>query len=211
MQILSDNTVDTSGVLLDAHTPQVGVAWTKHTLSVGSDAFDANNRFYQSVTGTTIYYISNVPAGSNQIVTYSNTAVTIGTSANYQGMTLRQDTAADTCYNCGYNGGTLAWEISKRVAGVKTILGTSASTLTVGNTYALTFSVTGSSLSLVVVGGPTITPTDSTITATGRVGVRCSISSTISAGHHLSNLTADDGARQPNDRLDRPQLTVYRM
>jgi len=211
VQILSDNTVDTAAVLLDAHTPQVGSAWTKNGTSTATMVISSANRIRQSGTGLAGYYIGNVPAGPDQTIVCDDYIAAIGAAAQVAGPTLRMDTAANTLYEAGYRGNSLAWSIIKIVAGKITLLAGVATTVTAGATYTLTFSIVGSSLILLVNGVSTVTATDSTITATGRVGIHSGITTTDTTGHHQTNLSADDGAMQPNEYQTRQNFTVYRM
>jgi len=212
VQILSDNTVDTAGVLLNAHAPQVGGSWIKNTVTTGTAGISSANRIRQLTTTSPIYYVSNVPAGPDQVMAADMFIASITTTTGEMGPSLRLDTAADTSYISGYRGSTLSWVIAKSVAGKGTILASAAATLTVGNTYTLTFSIVGSALTLLVNGVSTVTATDSTITAAGRVGVRFGAgAATDTTSYHLTNLSADDGAMQPNEYQTRQNFTVYRM
>ncbi len=59
--------------------------------------------------------------------------------------------------------------------------------LTVDQAYALTLSMVGTTINLIVDGAVTITQTDSAITAAGRAGMRPNNAATSTTGVHLDN------------------------
>lgn len=107
-------------------------------------------------------------------------------------------TSANTFYHARaqrVSGTSLNWQMFKFVANTATQLGSSVSqTIAAGNSYNLKLNVSGTTIELYDEGGgsPTISATDSAITAAGFAGLRENGAATDSTLYHLDNFSAEE-------------------
>ena len=176
----------------------LGAPWVKRTGSVGTlNVFD-NKCQLVSGDGPGRYHIGTAPVDANQVISTRLIFVGYGSNiANYRGVMMfaRASDSADTYYRAGYLGGR--WHIGKMVAGTYTELagieelfgGAGAQNIPM-RFYAVGTSLVfgkGSSLDT-----PFLTATDSSITATGFVGLDVN-----SDNAQTDDYSASDGATLP--------------
>lgn len=179
--------------------------WTKAPSSSAQNIIlsDAGRGRLDALNATaSIYYHSGVPASADYSVSATLFAKETSGGATYIGVTGRQSTSANTHYLAWY-GGTPnnAWQLYKVVAGAVTQLGSnSAQTLTDETGYAVKLEMIGTAIKLYKEGSstPTISVTDSAITAAGKAGIRGaqaggSFGNTV--GLHIDDFSADDAVK----------------
>jgi hypothetical protein len=104
----------------------------------------------------------------------------------------RASTSAATFYAARYSATNLAWELVKSVNGSLTTLDTYAQTLAAGEIHRVKLDMSGTTIRLLVDGIERCNVTDSSISSTGRGGLRlgsASSSETDTTGLHLDNWT----------------------
>lgn len=179
--------------------------WTKHPAASAANLVLSNaNRVRQSATNAagTYYYHSGSPASADYSVSATGFAKETSAGDAAVGVSGRVDTTAATQYHARYAGGaTDAWQLFKFVAGTATQLGSnSAQALTDETGYAIELRMVGTTIELYKQGSstPTISVTDSSITAAGKAGIRFFQSSgTVgdNNGLHIDDFSAVDIAR----------------
>lgn len=193
-QFVYDTFTDTDGVLPTSHTGETGATWTKHASGGGGAAVISNaNRVRGTSSTRSLYYASGTPASAD----YDVTAVlyAVSTTDTYPGPCGRIDTAAETMYYVTWDHTRGLWELSKRVAGALTSLGTYADTFTVGTSKTCMLRMVGSTISVLIDGVSRISVTDTAISAAGKAGFRQgNAASTNSTGVHIDSISADDPA-----------------
>jgi hypothetical protein len=197
--VASDTFTDTTGVLLTSHTSG-GVTWTRHSSSnAGTDGIiTSEDRVRRDAANHVMYYASGVPATADYSVE-ADVHVKSILSSDAIGVVGRLSTSADTYYLARYStsGATDQWELSKTVAGTITSLGTYAQTLTVGTSYNLKLDMQGSTIRLLVNDVQRVSVTDTSISTTGRGGVRIGFSGATSVpadgtGLHIDNFAVTE-------------------
>lgn len=193
----TDTFTDSNGVNLPTHDAN----WVKHGSSGASQLIitDANRiRVGTTDSSETIYYHSGSPASADYTVKAD--FLKKDDSDGAQMVCGRMSTSANTFYAAQYtrsvSGSTAAWKLFKRVAGTFTQLGSSVNqTLTVDVAYEGKLSMSGSTIELYKEGSgtPSISTTDTSITAAGKSGLRgTGYVSTNTSSLHLDNFSADD-------------------
>lgn len=189
--ILSDTCTDTTNTTLQSHTPDTGSAWAKHSAS-GGDMVIESNRVRNGSSSVVFWYTNGVSASSADYSVEADMFVV--SVAGEMGIGLRFDTTAQTGYFCNYFTGA-GWKLYKAIAGSHTQLGSTVSqTLTVGQTYHLKVTATGTTIAALVDGSQIISVTDSAISATGKPGLRGFDFMNSSTGIHLDNIVATDAS-----------------
>lgn len=163
-----DTFAGTGGTHLQAHTDNLGNAWTQ---------LDTTGTFLNLTGGGALN--SSTGGGNQQI--YNDAATP--TCADYSvlaTLTLNTSVAAGpTCrstdknnrYQGIWNGFSSQWMIQKIVAGVTTTIGTPVAG-TASGSQAMTFTCSGSNFTLSIPGqSVTVTATDGSLTAAGKAGV----------------------------------------
>lgn len=132
------------------------------------------------------YYHTASPASADYDVSAD---LKVTSNNNYAGVMGRVATGATTWYGAGYDSGSTRYEYFKAVAGSFTTLGTSSATLTVGNTYNVKLTMSGTTIG-VVAPGWTPSTTDSAISAAGKAGLYTA--SGAGNGYYVDNLVGTD-------------------
>lgn len=191
-QFASDAFTGTSGTELSAYSGN----WTKHPSS-GAGTFVISNanrcRKNSGDANEAIYYHSGSPASADYTV--SADLVFVSSDVASPSVCGRMSTSANTFYMARYNtdlGG--GWQLYKRVAGTFTQLGSTASATFTSGTKNLVLRMSGSTIELYKEGSgtPTISATDTAISAAGKSGLRCGADTSDSTGLHIDNFSADD-------------------
>ena len=187
--------VGTAGTGLSSHDSN----WTLHpSYSTGGCVLSNANRVRRSNNNSALYYHSGTPASSDYEVAAPVFAKEADGGASNTGVGGRTDPTANTLYHVRYSGSaTDGWQLFKFVAGVPTQLGgTSSQSLTDETGYDHKLRMVGTTIELYKegAGSPTISVTDSAISAAGRVSLRMvGTGETDTTGLHIGGpLTADD-------------------
>ena len=192
MTTFADTFTDTNAVLLQNHTGEGGLTWTKHS-SASQDCQIATNRIRVSAnTGTALYYCSWVPLGPEYDIDFSISELTDNNTNNI-GVCARVDVGANTFYTARYTANSNNWELFKFVAGTPTSLGAWGQTIGVGP-HLGKLEIRNATKKLFVAGVERISSGDNVITATGRAGIRGSGTTTDSTGIHLVEMSGADAA-----------------
>ena len=193
-QFASESFTGTEGAELAAHN----ASFTKCPSLTGAIEI-ASNRGRCTSTTSPGYYHSGAPASADYQVTADLTKVSAAVS--FLGVIGRQSTSANTCYRCTVDPtvtstvGTL--QLFKFVAGTATQLGSSTSVdYVTADTRQIKLEMVGSAIKAYWdgSGSPTISVTDTAISAAGKAGVRgfSSAAPSDSVGGHITNFSADD-------------------
>jgi hypothetical protein len=146
MPFVTDTFTDTNGVLLTAHSGELGATWLKALGATNSSApiISANAARSQSLNELLQYYAIGAPASANYAAT-ARFIYTAGLNRPVMGAGVRAATAADTIYSFyWYAGfGSPVFTLEKTVAGVKTALASVGAGLGFG-TYIFTAEATAS-------------------------------------------------------------------
>jgi hypothetical protein len=172
-QFVNVNFTGSAGTALSTHDAN----WVKHTsYSTGSVILSDANRARRNTNNTSMYWYDSAPAGADYKVKAPLFAKEANGGASNTGVCGRVNTAANTMYLGRYGGGTTdAWQVFKIDGGVATQLGSNSSqTLTDETAYDHELWMTGTSIELYKQGSgtPTISVTDSAISAAGYPGFR---------------------------------------
>ncbi len=194
-QFASDSFTGTSGTELAAYSAN----WTKHTASGSEQAVISDaNRLRPNSSGMSLYYHSGTPAGADYEVSADFYAQSADGGDGNCAVTGRTSTSANTLYLAQYVGLTIdAWRLFKIVSGTATQLGSSvAQSFTAGTSKAVKLRMVGTTIELYKEGSgsPSVSTTDSAITAAGKAGLRVLGNTTYgnSVGLHLDTFSADD-------------------
>jgi hypothetical protein len=190
-----DSFTGTADTLLENHVPELGTSWVRHTTSVDSIELDGSGGI-RTVTGGgsgTSYYESVVPATADYEVSAEYDIESLpGTITS--GVMARLATGALTGYTGRWNQATSEWQLHRVVSNSFTLLGSSAHTMTVGDTGEIKLRVSGGTptvLEFVADGEVVISFSDpSPVTPAGRAGVRMVNNGGSPAGMVLRNFRA---------------------
>lgn len=186
----TDSITGTDGVNLNTLS-----GWSKHPASGSRALLLSSNRCYADVNSGAALYINTAAPPSPDYVVHATIRVRSSESCNI-GVCGRMDASAATFYHARYNTGTASWELYRFNSGTATEAPTrSAHTLTVGNDYDVELRMVGSVIELWLTGegSARISWTDSSpITATGKIGVRCSTGNSSTTGMHIDTIDASD-------------------
>ncbi|MET0460764.1 MAG: putative Ig domain-containing protein, partial [Ilumatobacteraceae bacterium] len=172
----ADTFTAAAGAALQTRIGERGATWTK----LGGDATDAvltnANRLRKGGTDTigAVYYSSGVP--STTYTVYADIFVASSVPGDVAGVVGRVDVAAPagTYYLATYEQSSQTWVLSRRLAGVQTVLArTGAQPLTVGATYRISLYMSSTTIKLLVNGVQQLSFVDSgssRISATGKAG-----------------------------------------
>jgi uncharacterized repeat protein (TIGR01451 family) len=196
----SDTMAGSPGATLQSRAGETGATWTKH-IGVDSVLTDAGRLRKNTSSDKSAYYASGVPSSANYTVEADIHVKSIIANDTI-GVVGRQDTAnaLGTFYFARYDTANTSWNLGKYVNGVITPLGSlTGQALTAGQTYHLELMMNGSALTLYVNDAFKVSATDSSITATGRAGVRLgkdgsAVDVTNSTGLHLDNFRVEPAA-----------------
>jgi hypothetical protein len=194
--VSADEMTGSNTTVLTSHTGAVGATWTRWVNdSITGVITDANRVRRDASAGGVSYYVSAVPASANYAVS-ADVQVKSLLAADDVGVIGRIDLSntngIGTHYLARYDSSTQQWQLRKNVDNVGTSLGTYGQVLSTGVDYRLTLEMNGSTIRLLVNGVERVNVTDSTITGTGRAGVRlgaggASAGTSNTAGLHLDN------------------------
>ena len=172
-QFVNVSFTGSAGTALSTHDAN----WIKHTsYGTGSVILSDANRARRNTNNTSMYWYDSAPAGADYKVKAPLFAKETNGGASNTGVCGRVNPAANTMYLGRYGGGTTdAWQVFKIDGGVATQLGSNSSqTLTDETAYDHELWMTGTSIELYKEGSgtPTISVTDSAISAAGYSGMR---------------------------------------
>jgi hypothetical protein len=161
-----DNFTDTSGVNLTAHTSDSGHSWIADTgtMLIGPEGV-------YPTANPALYRMNYNPASADYSV--SGILRARGSSASPSAYLELRAQAGQNTYVAGWRGGGFGWHIGKIVNGTFTQIANTVANITDGTDYPMTFSISGSTLTLTI-GGVTVTGTDTTFTDKGQAGIRFS-------------------------------------
>lgn len=194
--LINDTMTDTDGTVLQSHTPDQGGSYSKYPgytedAEIHNDGSTSRLRSSLSIGGLTYVNSQAPPIADYRVLVDVRTVTLLDT--DFCGLLFRADSTvaagSDTYYysDLSYTiavGGLL--RLFEAVAGVFTEIGSYAPTIAAGNTYALEIRGTGSALEVYFEGVQRISVTDSSITAAGKAGLYCGLS-TDTTGFHLDN------------------------
>jgi len=194
--IVNDTFTQGSDVNLSSHTGETGATWTLHPSYSGTITNDSTlDRIYLTSASAAAYYASGVPSTAdycNEVAFRRLTQISTNASV-FVGL----DTSADTGLHLRLNdtGSAVQWEVMDRVTGSNTILNGGAAVSgtnvpTVGGA-AVVGKICRSGTSVTVFfDGVQNTSLNSTtsLTSTGRCGIRISGTASSTTGVHLDNL-----------------------
>lgn len=189
-QFASDDFTGTDGTTLQAHDAN----WVEHADGGGGDILITSNRGQQRATGGGWYYHSASPSSADYNVSADFYVTSLSPDFNYTGVLGRSSTSSLTYYQARY-GTAVGWQLIKLVAGAGTTLGSTGSPSPVaGNTYVVKLDMTGSAIKMLVNDAAIIEVTDTSVTATGKAGLRVfnNTAPTSSQGLHFDNFSADE-------------------
>lgn len=194
-----------SDITLASYSPEVGGSFVLHPSYSGSVLVDASlDRAYLNSAGAAAYYATGSPASADYEVQMDFSRPT-QIAANVS-LILGMDTSADTGVMLRLNdtGVAAQWEVMDRVAGSNTILngGTAvsgASTPSVGGAAVTARMVRSGTTITVFLNGvqETVLTSTTSLTAIGKVGIRCSGQSSSTTGIHMDNLSATQADAPP--------------
>jgi len=170
---------------LDAHTPDVGggtwTKWVGDTMTIGGGVCGSDG-------GEGDYYNSTAPGNADETVSAD---LIVTSNNNYAGL-LARFVDSSNYYGAGYDNGNGWWEVFKVVGGSFTRIGSASATLTVSSTYAMAFSVIGTTLTLKIGGVTTVGPlTDSGVSGAGHCGLYSASNRGVN-GYQMDNWVAAD-------------------
>jgi len=176
------------GAALVSRMPDVGLGWERQTgYAPTLDAQFANGRLFGPATNA-VYRNLTAPASADYSVEIE--MVCLDTSAADVGVIGRASPRLNTFYWAHYSRAGAAFELSKTVAGVTTLLGSSsADAFLAGTVRKLSLTMIGSAISVQVDGATRIAVTDTEVTKPGFGGVRFGVAGSSTGGVHLSGFT----------------------
>lgn len=173
---------------------EAGATFTLHPSYSGTTIVNASlDRIFLNTSAAAGYYASGVPPNANYCVQADFLRVT-QMSTNVS-IILGMDTSADTgvLLRANDNATTFVWETIDRTSGSNSVLNTSVSNVPTVGGSAVTMKICRSGTAITVfangVQDTTLNSTTS-ITATGRAGIRMSAQATSTTGIHLDNFSA---------------------
>jgi hypothetical protein len=223
--VSSDTFTGTATTTLQTHTGEIAATWTKHSMSGTTDAvITANGRIRKNGnTAGAAYYASAVPASADYTVE-ADVVMASSLSNDIVGVVGRLNTAVNsgTFYSALYDASSQRWILAGTVSGTRSALATSGiQALTVGTTYRLGLSMTGSTLVLLVNGVQQLSVVDTSISAAGKAGIVMggfsqNTTDTDAAGLQLDNFAViastapivDNEAVNNGTYINRPTLGV---
>lgn len=169
--------------------------WVASSGTTGDGTISDAGRVCGATTATVVRYRSDLTPPSADYSVACDLYIA-STATNRVGVCARQSASANTRYQTRYNRLTNGVELAKVVAGTTTQLGsTSSQTANAGSTYRLELRLSGTTIEAYWdgAGSPTITQTDSAITAAGHPGIFFlnPVIAGNSIGVHIDNWTAD--------------------
>lgn len=168
MDFLTDTFTFAGFTLLSAHSPDVGGAWTLDAGS-GNDMFVASGQCSMTGGGAVGYTNSAAPPGADYSASVGMHG-DIGVS-NQQSIGIRKNAAAGNRYEAKFIPPN-ALQLNKVLAGATSTLDSTTISLPDLSSPPVTIEISaiGSALAVKVNGAPTLSATDSSVTATGLVG-----------------------------------------
>jgi hypothetical protein len=186
--VVSDNMTGSNWADITDRVGQVGAVWNRHPDTPGSRWYIFLNRVHCGVAGA--FYASGIPDSADYDVECD---YIIYTDIPNVGIAGRMNTSTLTFYYTYYQGGELV--LAKMVGGAITSLGWWVTTLTGGGTtYNLKLSMVGDQIKVYVNDVERIAVTDSSITATGRAGIRSVGINDAYTGKHIDNFVVTDAS-----------------
>ena len=192
-QFASDSFTGTDGAELHAYA----ASWIKQSGVTGDNQL-ISNRVRASTTTSAAYYYNTAPAGADYSASVDVYVASVsGSGTRTIGPCVRMDPAASTEYHTRITdgSGSFTLDLYKFVSGAATLLGNASITCTAGNTYNVKIEAIGTTINAYFngAGSPTVTATDSSITAAGYAGIRGFNANAPgdSIGLHIDNFSAD--------------------
>ena len=160
------------GTLLNLHTGQVLATWIKNTSKAGTAQMATGNRVRPTNGTEAIYYASGVPTSADYSVGCYY-YVASNDPGSFTGPVVRASPGAtNTNYALGYSATTQQWEMFRNVNNAGAGVGTSfPMVLATGQTYFVSISAIGNTISASVNGIQIICGSDASITQTGFAGL----------------------------------------
>ena len=192
---VNDTFTDADTTTLTAHTGETGATWAANGASATAQMVVATNRVYNSVSGT--LYASGTPADADYSVEadYYYRATTATGSVAVGG---RYSTSALSGYLCGLfqTGNTTAearlYSISTGTLSSPLGGGAVSQTVTVGVSYRMKLTMSGTTIKCFIDGVEKVTATDATFAAAGKAALRVNTAFTSTTGIHVDNFQAND-------------------
>lgn len=190
---VSDTFTEASDLTLASHVGEVGATWAVHPSYTGTILDDASlDRIYLNSAAAGGYYASGNPTGDYYVEAdfYRLSVMSINV-----GLALGMDTSADTMIllRLNDNGTTQVWEVIDRTAGSNNSLVSAAVNIpTVGGSPVRAKMLrTGTAITVYFDGVQNHTfDVTTTITGTGKSGIRASGTASASTGIHVDNFSA---------------------
>lgn len=194
----TDNFTDTDGVLLSAHTPDLGGPVTAFVANSGQIK---SNELVSDGATLSRYFYAGTPDSADYSVQATMDVKSIVISDAIALHARLDPITQNTWYHLEWSQAFLAFRIVKNVAGTSTVLGTWSSTPSVG-AHTIKLTVTGSGpvhLVATIDGVDRITVDDSTspITAAGKVGLTTRLAAAAGTGIWLDSFSAGTVAATP--------------
>lgn len=163
--LANDSFTDADATPLGSHVSDSGHTWTLGTSVFGQLYINASNELANTFSSLSWYYTSATPETAEYDIQCD-----ISGSGSTGGPNGRHSTSANTRYFVIYNSGAAQWELTKIVAGAKTILGTYAGDAPTSPRTVL-LQIRDATKKVFIDGAERISSTDNAITAAGRAGV----------------------------------------
>lgn len=190
---VNDTFTEASDTSLQSHTGETGATWTLHPSYSGTILVNGTlDRIYLNTASAAAYTTSGVPGSATYCVFSDFRRVTQIANNIMMGM---WDTSADTAVALRANdtGAAFQWEVVDRTTGSNSVLTSSSSNQPAIGGSAVTMKICRAGTAITVFAGgvqdATLNTTTS-ITATGRAGVRISGQASSTTGIHLDNFGA---------------------
>lgn len=170
-----DSFTGASGTALQSRSPDLGAAWSRHSISSIGAVLTPEGRLRRtgaSSASAGAVYFSSLLQDTPDYTVEGDLFVASQLANDTIGLTARLDPSGyATGYGAWYNQGIQRWELFRVVQGAKVNLSVSPVTsLTVGRTYHVALDMRGSVIRLLVDGSELLRGTDSAITR-GTAGV----------------------------------------
>jgi hypothetical protein len=185
-----------AGASLTSRSGELNASWSSLPNNSTTAILTSSNRLRRSGTSIAAYYASAIPASANYSVE-ADVYVASLLSNDQIGVTGRSSTGSETFYMARYSVQNAQWDLIRVVNGSFTTLGYYDQTLAVGTAYRVRLEMSGTTIRLYVGGVQRVSATDSSISQTGRGGLRLGSSTssqTDSTGLQLNNWVLNSGA-----------------
>jgi hypothetical protein len=189
---LLDTFTDGTGVLLTAHTGEVGASWTLSPVGISSPVITNNRARGQAARGHS--YASGLPPDASYAVSGTLRCITNPGGGAHTGVMGRIKTLDGSGYSWGYESANSRYELLRwDGGGPVTLAFGGAEVLAAGNERLLKLTVSGNTITGYVDGVQAATATDATYPTAGRAGLLFTgPNNTAVAGFHLADILGQD-------------------